>query len=94
MCTEVTFPTTAIAQVCWPATMLDCCHVFVFQKYPVKYGAGSCKVDNGPAVPIVYDFGSAEKTAAYYSPSGRGELRFVAWACPASAASANDPYLG
>ncbi|XP_059574142.1 intelectin-like protein [Alligator mississippiensis] len=46
----------------------------LYEKYPVKYGAGSCKVDNGPAVPIVYDFGSAEKTAAYYSPSGRGEF--------------------
>nr|XP_056709791.1 intelectin-like protein [Euleptes europaea] len=46
----------------------------LYQKYPVKYGIGSCPADNGPAVPVVYDEGSAPKTAEYYSPSGRNEF--------------------
>uniref|UniRef100_A0A8C2VWW9 Fibrinogen C-terminal domain-containing protein n=1 Tax=Chinchilla lanigera TaxID=34839 RepID=A0A8C2VWW9_CHILA len=45
----------------------------LYQKYPVKYGAGKCWTDNGPAIPVVYDFGDAQKTAAYYSPYGRSE---------------------
>uniref|UniRef100_A0A4X2JRI5 Fibrinogen C-terminal domain-containing protein n=1 Tax=Vombatus ursinus TaxID=29139 RepID=A0A4X2JRI5_VOMUR len=44
------------------------------QKYPVKYGTGKCWTDNGPAVPIIYDYGDAEKTAKYYSPQGQTEL--------------------
>ncbi|XP_040091315.1 intelectin-2-like [Oryx dammah] len=40
----------------------------LYQKYPVKYGAGKCLTDNGPAIPVDYDFGDAEKTASYYSP--------------------------
>ena len=43
------------------------------QKYPVKYGAGKCLTDNGPAIPVDYDFGDAEKTASYYSPNGQRE---------------------
>ena len=43
------------------------------QKYPVKYGAGKCLTDNGPAIPVDYDFGDAEKTASYYSPYCQGE---------------------
>ncbi|XP_007945990.1 intelectin-2-like [Orycteropus afer afer] len=46
----------------------------VYQKYPVKYGIGKCWSDNGPAIPVVYDFGDAQKTASYYSPYGRGEF--------------------
>uniref|UniRef100_A0A8C2VU42 Fibrinogen C-terminal domain-containing protein n=1 Tax=Chinchilla lanigera TaxID=34839 RepID=A0A8C2VU42_CHILA len=46
----------------------------LYQKYPVKYGAGKCWTDNGPAIPVVYDFGDAQKTAAYYSPNGRNEF--------------------
>nr|XP_060613811.1 intelectin-like protein [Anolis sagrei ordinatus] len=45
----------------------------LFQKYPVKYGIGSCPQDNGPAVPIIFDAGNAEKAARYYSPNGRAE---------------------
>ncbi|OWK05212.1 ITLN2 [Cervus elaphus hippelaphus] len=41
------------------------------KKYPVKYRAGSCQTDNGPAIPVVYDSGNAEKTASYYSPYGK-----------------------
>ena len=43
------------------------------QKFPVKYGAGKCWTDNGPAIPVDYDFGDAEKTASYYSPSCQRE---------------------
>ncbi|XP_004448444.1 intelectin-2-like [Dasypus novemcinctus] len=46
----------------------------LYQKYPVKYGLGSCLTDNGPAVPVVYDFGDAQKAASYYSPNGRNEF--------------------
>uniref|UniRef100_A0A8C6R5U8 Intelectin-1a-like n=1 Tax=Nannospalax galili TaxID=1026970 RepID=A0A8C6R5U8_NANGA len=43
----------------------------LYQKYPVKYGGGKCWTDNGPALPVVYDFGDARKTASYYSPKGQ-----------------------
>ncbi|KAG3281067.1 intelectin-1 [Ictidomys tridecemlineatus] len=46
----------------------------LYQKYPVKYGIGKCWTDNGPAIPVVYDFGDAQKTAAYYSPYGQQEF--------------------
>ncbi|XP_043307463.1 intelectin-1a-like [Cervus canadensis] len=46
----------------------------LYQKYPVKYGAGNCWSDNGPAIPVDYDFGNAEKTASYYSPNGQREF--------------------
>nr|XP_013004535.1 intelectin-1-like [Cavia porcellus] len=46
----------------------------LYQKYPVKYGAGNCRTDNGPEIPVVYDFGDAKKTASYYSPYGRNEF--------------------
>ncbi|KAL6093802.1 hypothetical protein STEG23_029857 [Scotinomys teguina] len=45
-----------------------------YKNYPVKYGGGKCWTDNGPAFPVVYDFGDAQKTAAYYSPSGQTEF--------------------
>ncbi|KAM4698095.1 intelectin-1-like [Rhinophrynus dorsalis] len=46
----------------------------LYKKYPVKYNVGNCQKDNGPAVPIVYDFGTAEKTAQYHSPNGKREF--------------------
>ncbi|KAI4590499.1 hypothetical protein MJG53_001548 [Ovis ammon polii x Ovis aries] len=46
----------------------------LYQKFPVKYGAGKCWTDNGPAIPVDYDFGDAEKTASYYSPNGQREF--------------------
>ncbi|XP_065434877.1 intelectin-like protein [Chrysemys picta bellii] len=53
---------------------LDSHCVCVSQKYPVKYGTGVCKTDNGPAVPVIYDYGDAQQTANYYSPNGRNEF--------------------
>ncbi|XP_064355091.1 intelectin-like protein [Dromaius novaehollandiae] len=46
----------------------------LYQKYPVKYGAGQCLSDNGPAVPVVYDVGSPEVASRYYSPYGQKEF--------------------
>ncbi|XP_078525490.1 intelectin-1-like [Lissotriton helveticus] len=45
----------------------------LYKKYPVRYNAGICPMNNGPAIPVVYDFGTAEKTASYYSPFSRDE---------------------
>ncbi|KAJ7307517.1 hypothetical protein JRQ81_009541 [Phrynocephalus forsythii] len=45
----------------------------LYEKYPVKYGTGSCPGNNGPAIPIVFDAANAEKTASYYSPNGQRE---------------------
>ncbi|XP_056386167.1 intelectin-1-like isoform X2 [Hyla sarda] len=46
----------------------------LYKKYPVVYNAGACLTNNGPAIPVVYDFGSAEKTKSYYSPNGQKEF--------------------
>ncbi|XP_037360353.1 intelectin-2-like [Talpa occidentalis] len=46
----------------------------LYQRYPVKYGIGSCSSDNGPAVPVVYDYGDEKKAASYYSPLGQKEF--------------------
>ncbi|XP_007528717.1 intelectin-2-like [Erinaceus europaeus] len=46
----------------------------LYRKYPVKYGLGKCWSDNGPAIPVTYDYGSAQTTASYYSPDGRREF--------------------
>ncbi|XP_040218053.1 intelectin-1-like isoform X2 [Rana temporaria] len=46
----------------------------LYKKYPVVYNSGECLENNGPAIPVVYDFGNAEKTAAYYSPNGQHEF--------------------
>lgn len=46
----------------------------VYQKYPVKYGIGRCSADNGPAIPVIYDLGDAQKAASYYSPHGQKEF--------------------
>ncbi|XP_044305142.1 intelectin-1 [Varanus komodoensis] len=46
----------------------------LFQRYPVKFGGGSCPTDNGPAVPVVYDAGNAEQTSSLYSPNARSGI--------------------
>ncbi|XP_055993816.1 intelectin-2-like [Sorex fumeus] len=46
----------------------------LYQRYPVEYNIGRCWRDNGPAVPVEYDYGSPEKTASYYSPFGQKEF--------------------
>ncbi|KAM8921400.1 intelectin-1-like [Pelodytes ibericus] len=48
--------------------------LYLYKKYPVAYNVGICTQSNGPAIPVVYDYGDAEKTANYYSPSGRDEF--------------------
>ncbi|XP_049643407.1 intelectin-1a-like [Suncus etruscus] len=46
----------------------------LYQIYPVKYGLGNCLTDNGPAIPVDYDYGDVKKTASYYSPYGQKEF--------------------
>ncbi|NP_001082232.1 lectin type 2 precursor [Xenopus laevis] len=46
----------------------------LYKKYPVIYNTGSCQTNNGPAVPVLYDFGDPKTTSMYYSPNGRGEF--------------------
>lgn len=46
----------------------------LYQRYPVKYGLGNCRTDNGPTIPVEYDYGDAKKTASYYSPYGQKEF--------------------
>lgn len=46
----------------------------LYQKYPVKFEAGSCPDDNGPSVPVIYETGDAEQTSFHYSPNARAEL--------------------
>ncbi|KAG9464475.1 hypothetical protein GDO78_019882 [Eleutherodactylus coqui] len=46
----------------------------LYNIYPVVYNAGACLTNNGPAIPVVYDFGSAQKTASYYSSGGQKEF--------------------
>ncbi|KAM3917524.1 intelectin-1-like [Leptodactylus fuscus] len=43
----------------------------LYKKYPVKYNTGGCPTNNGPAVPVVYDHGSAEKTISLYAPNAK-----------------------
>ncbi|CAH2327630.1 intelectin-1 precursor, partial [Pelobates cultripes] len=47
---------------------------YLYKKYPVVFNVGTCLNQNGPAVPVVYDFGDKDKTANYYSPNGRVEF--------------------
>ncbi|XP_049643410.1 intelectin-1a-like [Suncus etruscus] len=47
----------------------------VYQRYPVRYGLGRCWNDNGPAIPVDYDYGNAKITASYYSPLGQREFQ-------------------
>ncbi|KAG9333037.1 hypothetical protein JZ751_013914 [Albula glossodonta] len=46
----------------------------LFKRYPVRYKAGVCNTNRGPAVPIVYDFGNEESTKLLYGPNPRGEF--------------------
>ncbi|KAI1888793.1 hypothetical protein AGOR_G00172390, partial [Albula goreensis] len=46
----------------------------LFKRYPVRYKAGVCNTNRGPAVPIVYDYGNEESTKLLYGPNSRGEF--------------------
>ncbi|XP_067235432.1 intelectin-like [Chanodichthys erythropterus] len=41
----------------------------LFKKFPVSFGIGTCKTDNGPAIPIVYDTGNVDSTKKLYGPN-------------------------
>ncbi|XP_059378570.1 intelectin-like [Carassius carassius] len=44
----------------------------LFKKFPVRFGIGTCNVDNGPVIPIVYDTGNAISTKYLYGRYLRG----------------------
>ncbi|XP_048369503.1 intelectin-1-like isoform X1 [Sphaerodactylus townsendi] len=46
----------------------------LYQKYPVKFGVGICPGDNGPAVPVLYDYGNNEQTSFFYAPNARAHF--------------------
>ncbi|XP_073692717.1 intelectin-like [Garra rufa] len=46
----------------------------LYQKFPVRFGIGTCLTDNGPAIPIVYDTGDAISTKNLYGPYSRGRF--------------------
>ncbi|XP_056317613.1 intelectin-like [Danio aesculapii] len=46
----------------------------LFTKFPVRFGIGSCNIDNGPSVPIMYDTGNDESTKKLYGPSARTQF--------------------
>ncbi|XP_051751427.1 intelectin-like isoform X2 [Ctenopharyngodon idella] len=43
----------------------------LFTKFPVRFGIGTCLIDNGPAIPIVYDTGNADSTKKLYGLNSR-----------------------
>ncbi|XP_042583654.1 intelectin-like [Cyprinus carpio] len=43
----------------------------LFKKFPVRFGIGTCNIDNGPAIPIVYDTGNTITTVNLYGPNPR-----------------------
>ncbi|XP_031443258.1 intelectin-like [Clupea harengus] len=46
----------------------------LFKRYPVRYNAGACRTDNGPSIPVVYDYGNADTTSNFYGPNSRHEF--------------------
>ncbi|KAG8453432.1 hypothetical protein GDO86_000164 [Hymenochirus boettgeri] len=46
----------------------------LYHIYPVKYGTGTCPRNNGPVVPVVYDYGNAAITASFYAADFRHEF--------------------
>uniref|UniRef100_A0AAR2K471 Intelectin 1 n=1 Tax=Pygocentrus nattereri TaxID=42514 RepID=A0AAR2K471_PYGNA len=45
----------------------------LFKEFPVTYGAGVCRTNNGPTAPVVYDFGNEGSTKNFYGPNVRGK---------------------
>ncbi|XP_039530995.1 intelectin-like isoform X1 [Pimephales promelas] len=43
----------------------------LFKKFPVRFGIGTCITDNGPVIPIVYDYGNADNIRNLYGPNSR-----------------------
>uniref|UniRef100_A0A8C1A1G4 Fibrinogen C-terminal domain-containing protein n=1 Tax=Cyprinus carpio carpio TaxID=630221 RepID=A0A8C1A1G4_CYPCA len=47
---------------------------YLFKKFPVRFGLGTCLTDNGPAIPIVYDTGNVDYNKNLYGPNSRQSL--------------------
>ncbi|XP_051786797.1 intelectin-1a-like isoform X2 [Erpetoichthys calabaricus] len=45
----------------------------LFQRFPLKYKGGLCKIDNGPSIPIVFDVGDAKYLREMYGPNTYAE---------------------
>ncbi|XP_048014119.1 intelectin-like [Megalobrama amblycephala] len=43
----------------------------LFKKFPVRFGIGTCTIDNGPAIPVVYDTGNMDSIKKLYGPNSR-----------------------
>ncbi|XP_076148449.1 intelectin-like [Alosa pseudoharengus] len=46
----------------------------LFKRYPVRYNIGACGTNNGPSIPVVYDYGNADTTRDLYAPNARNEF--------------------
>ncbi|XP_063043734.1 intelectin-like [Engraulis encrasicolus] len=46
----------------------------LFKRYPVRYNIGVPGTNNGPSIPVVYDYGDADTTNNLYSPNSRKEF--------------------
>ncbi|XP_063056451.1 intelectin-like [Engraulis encrasicolus] len=46
----------------------------LFKRYPVKSSTGACKTNNGPSIPVEYDYGSTTTTRNLYGPNSRNEF--------------------
>ncbi|XP_076129892.1 intelectin-like [Alosa pseudoharengus] len=46
----------------------------LFKRYPVRYNIGACGTNNGPSIPVVYDYGNAATTRNFYGPNARNEF--------------------
>ncbi|XP_076868817.1 intelectin-like isoform X1 [Brachyhypopomus gauderio] len=47
---------------------------YLFKKFPVRYGEGTCLSSNGPSVPVKYDTGNAASIRKHYGPNTREEF--------------------
>ncbi|KAI2662626.1 Intelectin [Labeo rohita] len=49
----------------------------LFMKFPVRFGIGTCNINNGPAIPIMYDTGDATSTRNLYGPHSRATVQSI-----------------
>uniref|UniRef100_A0A8C2DZR9 Fibrinogen C-terminal domain-containing protein n=1 Tax=Cyprinus carpio TaxID=7962 RepID=A0A8C2DZR9_CYPCA len=49
---------------------------YLFKKFPVRFGLGTCLTDNGPAIPIVYDTGNVDYNKNLYEIFTPGFIAF------------------
>ncbi|KAG5278852.1 hypothetical protein AALO_G00103430 [Alosa alosa] len=47
----------------------------LFKRFPVRYNIGAYGTNNGPSIPVVYDYGNADTTRDLYASNSRNEFR-------------------